>query len=57
MADCPTPDKKVFRSRAKARRFQRLTRPPVGETKDRLYPYPWRCGNWHLSHLHPMKAR
>ncbi len=55
MADCPTPEKRAYRSKAKANQFQRLTRPPLGETKQRLYPYQCRCGQWHLSHLHPAR--
>jgi len=53
---CPTPDKRVYRSKAKAARAQRLARPPVGQVKERLYPYQCRCGAWHLTHLHPRKG-
>lgn len=48
--ECPTPDKRAYRSKAKANRFQRLTRPPLGEKKDRLWPYECVCGAWHLTH-------
>lgn len=47
---CPHPEKKVYRSRAKARRFERRSMPPVGEKKTRLEPYLCVCGSWHLAH-------
>lgn len=53
MADCPTPEKRAYRSKAKANKFQRRTRPPLGEKKDRLYPYECGCGAWHLTHQTP----
>jgi hypothetical protein len=50
---CPTPEKRTYRSKAKANRFQRRTRPPLGMKKERLYPYECPCGNWHLTHQTP----
>jgi hypothetical protein len=51
---CPTPDKRAYRSKAKANRFQRRTRPPLGTKKDRLYPYECPSGlHWHLTHQTP----
>ncbi|WP_157680139.1 hypothetical protein [Mycobacterium dioxanotrophicus] len=56
---CPTPDKRTYRSKAKANRYQRRRRPPAGEKKDRLYPYLCPCGeHWHLTHQSPaLQAR
>lgn len=53
MTACPTPDKRAYRSKAKANKFQRRTRPPLGEKKDRLWPYQCVCGAWHLTHQSP----
>lgn len=53
-AACPTPDKRAYRSKAKANRFQRRTRAPLGTKKDRLYPYECPSGqHWHLTHQKP----
>ncbi|OBC14073.1 hypothetical protein A5784_30695 [Mycobacterium sp. 852013-50091_SCH5140682] len=58
-AVCPTPEKRIYRSKAKANRYQRRRRPPAGEKKDRLYPYMCPCGeHWHLTHQSPaLQAR
>lgn len=53
---CPTPEKRVYRSKAKAAQAWRLQKPPAGQRKDRLYPYACRCGWWQLTHLHPRKG-
>lgn len=50
MADCPTPEKRAYRSKAKANKIERRRRPPLGEKKTRLWPYECACGAWHLTH-------
>jgi hypothetical protein len=46
VADCPTPHKKWFRSAAEARRWN-VHRQQQG--CPRLWPYPCKCGGFHLT--------
>lgn len=45
--DCPTPNKRKFRSAAEAKRYNRTSQWPGG--KARLWPYECACGSWHLT--------
>lgn len=45
-ADCPTPEKRTFRSKAQAKRHN-VQRQQVG--CPRFWPYECRCGMWHLT--------
>lgn len=54
MKPCPTPTKKRYRSKAAAKRAERLWRPSEfnpNPVKERLYPYLCPSGeHWHLTH-------
>lgn len=50
MADCPTPSKSAFRSRAAAARWHRRA---TIAGKARLHPYQCAAGHWHLTHGQP----
>lgn len=53
-AECPTPTKRTFRSKAEAARWWR--RAYYAHGKDRLYPYLCPCGaHWHLTHQTPQE--
>ncbi|KAB7761785.1 hypothetical protein [Mycolicibacterium mucogenicum] len=54
VGECSNPEKRWFRSRAAANKYQRRYQPPIPGTKERLYPYE--CsggGHWHLTHYTP----
>ncbi len=54
--DCPTPDKRRYRSQADAKRAHRDRYARPGQHKDRLYPYECPSGDhWHLTHHTPEK--
>ncbi|GAT13192.1 Gp48 [Mycolicibacterium thermoresistibile] len=56
VTDCPTPDKRAFRSAAAARRFWRRSYIRTG--KHRLHPYRCPgCDHWHLTHQTPAEQR
>lgn len=53
MDDCPTPDKRAYKSKAKANQKWQHGRPPAGTKRQRLYPYLCPCGDWHLTRQTP----
>lgn len=53
-AECPTPDKKRYRSQAEANRAERAWHGPHESGRSRLYPYLCSTGDhWHLTHYTP----
>lgn len=56
--ECPTPDKRQYRSQAAAKRHQRRRYAAPGEHKPRCYPYECECGeHWHLTRQTPAQQR
>lgn len=54
VSDCPTPDKKRYRSQAEANKAERQWHGPKGDGRKRLYPYECADGrHWHLTHYTP----
>lgn len=58
MSDCPTPDKKWYRSQAEANKAERQWHGPKGDGRSKLYPYECSAGgHWHLTHHTPENQR
>jgi anti-repressor protein len=54
ITECPTPDKKQYRSQAEAARWQRSRYVRPGDYKGPLYPYECPSGeHWHMTHYEP----
>lgn len=52
--ECPTPEKKRYRSAAEANKWQRQHSIPRGQHKGQMFPYECPCGeHWHLTHHTP----
>lgn len=56
--ECPTPDKKRYRSAAEANKWQRQHSIPRGAHKDQMHPYQCKSGDhWHLTHIPPERQK